>query len=68
MKVLQAIGMAHLLSRLSSRMRDEDDLDCVRRCLEEFCGLYDYEMEVAAPSGFWIEKKKGPQQGAIRFE
>lgn len=54
---LNASGMAHLLARLSPRIKDSDDRDCVRRALADYCAINDCDLVPCSGGGFSIEPK-----------
>jgi hypothetical protein len=54
---MHASGMAHLLARLSSRIKDSDDRECVRRALADYCALNDCDLVPCSGGGFAVEPR-----------
>ena len=54
---MHASGMAHLLARISSRIKDSDDRECVRRALADYCALNDCDLVPCSGGGFAVEPR-----------
>ena len=52
---LNAAGMAFLLARLSGRIRDREDLECIERSLVDYCEAHGHRLIRCSTRGFDIE-------------
>jgi hypothetical protein len=59
---IRYIGVVSLLARLSDRIEDEDDKDCIERALEDACADGRMRYGRTITGGFYLELASDPEE------